>query len=168
VLANINDRNAFVYNFSAFITAARSVVQYALEECKTTTASKQWYDSYVANTDMIRYFKDKRNVNIHEEPVVPNAARKVEATINLTVSGTVSVKVMARNADGNLVEKPTPASKVAEEAIAASPPKQETTESVRYFFPDRRNDDLVDLAEDYLNELYAFLKAARAAGHLPT
>lgn len=164
---NINDRNAFVYNFSAFITAARSVVQYALEECKPNTASKQWYDNYVANTDMIRYFKDKRDVNIHEEPVVPNAAENYDATIALTVSGTASVSVVARDVAGNIVTKSTPASEAAEKAIASPTPMPATKEGVRYFFPDRPNDDLIVLAENYINELVAFLKAARDAGHLP-
>jgi len=166
--AQVNDRNAFVYNFSAFITAARSVVQYALEECKTTTTGKTWYDNYVSGTDLIRYFKDKRDVNIHEEPVVPNAAYTVEATMHLSISGTCSVKVFARDADGNLVEKATPASEAAEKAIASPPPNPANKESVRYFLADRKNEDLVVLAEGYINELIAFLRAARAAGHVPS
>jgi hypothetical protein len=165
--SNINDRNAFVYNFSAFITAARSVVQYAFEECKTTPTAKAWYDNYVSSTDLIRYFKDKRDVNIHEEPVVPNAAYSVEASMHLSLSGTCSVKVFARGAAGNLVEKPTPASDAAEKAIASPPPKSESKESVRYFLADRKNDDLIVLAEGYINELIAFLGAARTAEHLP-
>lgn len=165
--ANINDRNAFVYNFSAFITAARSVAQYALEECKASAASKHWYDDYVAKTDMIRYFRDKRDVNIHEKPVVPNAAYGVEAATNLALSNTASVAVMARDANGNPDEKSTPASEAAAKALASPAPKPETNESVRYFFLDRQNDDVVVLAENYLNELIAFLNAARAAGHLP-
>ena len=165
--SNANDRNAFVYNFSAFISAARSVVQYALEECKSNTASKQWYDNYVANSTMIRYFKDKRDVNIHEEPVVPNAAYKVELTIPLVISGSTSVKVMARDANGIFVEKSTPASDVAENSISTPPSIRNTKDSVRYFLADRINDDLVFLAENYLNELFAFLRAARVAGHLP-
>jgi hypothetical protein len=165
--SSINDRNAFVYNFSAFITAARSVVQYALEECKPDPAAKTWYDNYVASTDLIRYFKDKRDMNIHEEPVVPNAAFSAEVSMHLSVSGTCSVKVFSRDAEGNLVEKPTPASDAAEQAIASPPPKPQSTESVRYYLADRKADDLVDLAENYIDELIAFLKVGRAAGHIP-
>ena len=116
---------------------------------------------------MIRYFKDKRDVNIHQEPVVPNAAYSFEATIHLSISVTCSVKVFARDANGNLVEKPTPASDPAERAIASSPPKPENKESVRYFLGDRKNDDLIALAEGYVNELIDFLCAARSAGHIP-
>ena len=164
---NINDRTAFVYNFSAFITAARSVVQYAFEECKPTTAARTWYDSYVSRTDMIRYFKDKRDINIHEEPVVPNVAYSVAASVHLFVSGTCSVKVMAHDSDGNLVEKTTPASEAAEKAIASPTPEPISNESVRYFLSDRKDDNLVVLGEKYINELIAFLKAGRTAGFVP-
>jgi hypothetical protein len=167
--ANVNDRNAFIYNFSALITAARSVVQYAFEECRPDPTARAWYDNYISNTDMIRYFRDKRDINIHEEPVLPNAAYHVEATMHLTISGTFSVKVLTRDSDGNLVEQSTAASDAAERAIAAPAPRptSENKVSVRYFLADRKNDDLIDLAETYMNELIAFLHAARAAGYVP-
>jgi hypothetical protein len=167
--SSIHDRTAFVYNFSAFITAARSVVQYALDECPKNTPARTWYDTYISNTDMIRYFKDKRDINIHEEPVVPSAAYHVCSTIPLSISGTCSVSVLARDNYGNLVEKETAASHAAEEAIArpVPPPPVGSTESVRYFLPDRNTENLVDLGERYINELIAFLAAGRAAGHIP-
>ena len=166
----INDRNAFVYNFSAFITASRSIVQYAFEECRSDASARAWYDDYISNTDLIRYFKNKRDINIHESPLIPNAAYSVKATVHLAISGGCSVKVMARDANGNFMETPTPMSDEAELAIVTPTPTSspQSKESVRYFLQDRRNDDLVDLAENYINELTAFLCAARAAGHVPT
>lgn len=169
--AELNDRNAFSYHFSAFINAGRSVVQYALEECKLKPGGQAWHDGYVGTTaaEMIRYFRDKRNLNIHEEPVVPNAAYHVEATLALSVGGSADVRVLFKDQDGNLVEKTTPASEAAEKAIAQPSPAPVggTKESVRYFLGDRPADDLVDLGQKYLNELLAFLNTARNRGFVP-
>ncbi|MFH1304178.1 MAG: hypothetical protein ABIK07_24255, partial [Planctomycetota bacterium] len=116
--SNLNDRTAFVYNFSAFITASRSVVQYTFEECKSDKTAKEWYDDYVSRTDLIRYFKNIRDVNIHEEPVVPGAVHLISGSVNLTVSASCSVKVIVRDSEGNRLEEPTPMSEMAEKAIA--------------------------------------------------
>ncbi len=43
------DRDAFRYNLSAFLSAARSVLQYALKEAETRTGGQQWYDNQVSS-----------------------------------------------------------------------------------------------------------------------
>src|SRR5271157_5214189 len=93
--AELNERNAFTYYFSAFINSGRCVVQYALEECKLKPGGQAWYDGYVgtAAAEMIRYFRDKRNLSIHEEPVIPNAAYHLEATLALSIGGSADVRV---------------------------------------------------------------------------
>ncbi len=166
---NVEDRTAFIYNFSAFINAARTVVQYAAEECGPPPSSaRSWYDNYVAGSELIRYFRDKRNLNIHDEPVIPNAAFSVSASSNLSIGGTVNVSVVSTGADGNVIRSDTPASDAAQYAISApNPSTQSDKPTVRYFLADRPNEDLIDLSQDYLNALLAFLATGRREGHIP-
>ena len=51
---SLHDREAFRYYFSAFLTAARSVTQYAREESRSK-GRQQWYDETVAGNDELSY-----------------------------------------------------------------------------------------------------------------
>ncbi len=66
---------AFKHELSAFMGAARSVLQYALKEAKGKAGGQQWYDQAKTNP-LVLYFKNKRDTSIHERPVEP--ARKFE------------------------------------------------------------------------------------------
>jgi hypothetical protein len=81
-----NERPFFNYNLSAFLTAARSVLQYAFEESKTKPNGKSWYDPAIQNRPVVKFFKDKRDINIHaSEPVNPSA------DINIGINDTISL-----------------------------------------------------------------------------
>jgi hypothetical protein len=50
---SVHDREAFQYYLSAFLTAARPVLQYAKEEsCKK--GRQQWYEETVAGNDVLK------------------------------------------------------------------------------------------------------------------
>ena len=51
---SLHDREAFLYNLSAFGTAARAVTQYALEESRSKQR-QQWYYKTIAGYDLLRY-----------------------------------------------------------------------------------------------------------------
>jgi hypothetical protein len=51
---SLHDRQAFRYYLSAFLTAARSVLQYAREESRSK-GRQQWYDETVAGYDVLSY-----------------------------------------------------------------------------------------------------------------
>ena len=51
---SLNDRDAFLYNLSAFGTAARSVTQYALEESRSK-GRQLWYYKTIAGYDLLSY-----------------------------------------------------------------------------------------------------------------
>src|SRR4030067_3783407 len=74
---SVHDRVAFRYYLSAFLSSARSVLQYAREESKNT-GGLDWYDTTVARSDVLGFFKDKRDVNIHGEPVNPSRNISIE------------------------------------------------------------------------------------------
>jgi len=65
------DPQEYSFELSAFLTAARSVLQYAHKEAISKPGGQVWYERHVQNK-AIEYFKDKRDVSIHTEPVVPN------------------------------------------------------------------------------------------------
>jgi hypothetical protein len=51
---SLHDREAFLYNLSAFRTAALSITQYAWEESRSK-GRQQWYDETVAGYDVLSY-----------------------------------------------------------------------------------------------------------------
>ena len=72
--AEQENRERFEFNLSAFLSAARSVLQYAYEEVKKAgTGEMKWYENSVSGTPIIGFLKDKRDNNIHIEPVKPHA-----------------------------------------------------------------------------------------------
>jgi hypothetical protein len=72
-----HNREYFIYNFSAFLSASRSVLQYMLEEIEQKKdpiqqlEARQWYDKKMAASPRLKFFKDKRDINIHVSPIKP-------------------------------------------------------------------------------------------------
>ena len=56
---SLHDREAFLYNLSAFRTAALSVTQYAWEESRSK-GRQQWYDETVAGNDVLSYISQTK------------------------------------------------------------------------------------------------------------
>ena len=101
MLAELNDRERFTYNLSAFLSSARSVLQYALEEAKNKKGGQQWHDKQKIRSSVLSFFQDKRNINIHIEPVKPFKNTNVGVTVNLGIS--VSATAIHRDAKGNIL-----------------------------------------------------------------
>ena len=74
---------SFQFNYSAFLSAARSVLQYAHEEAdqdrKDNKSHKalNWYQKAVEKNKVIKWGQDERDENIHHSPATPNASVKV-------------------------------------------------------------------------------------------
>ncbi len=51
---SVHDRKAFRYYMSAFLTAARSVIQYAREESRSK-GRQQWYDETIAGYEVLSH-----------------------------------------------------------------------------------------------------------------
>lgn len=63
-----NEPENFRYETSAFLAAARSVLQYAYKEVEGTR-NLNWYEERVGATPIFGKFKDRRDKNIHEKPL---------------------------------------------------------------------------------------------------
>ncbi|MFW6196909.1 MAG: hypothetical protein ACOC5D_06205 [Thermoplasmatota archaeon] len=78
----------FTYNLSAFLTAARSILQYLRDEVKGGP-NQSWYDNYVSSNKILQFFKDRRDFNIHEEPINPKEKVRITETLSLSESLTI-------------------------------------------------------------------------------
>ncbi len=96
-------RENFTYNLSAFLSSARSVLQYALNEAKTKPRGQQWYDNRISTSPVSKFFEDKRDINIHIEPIQPLAHYKLELTDTTHISDSVSITVTDK--DGNIKQR---------------------------------------------------------------
>lgn len=64
-------QESFRFELSAFLSSARSVLQYALKEAETRTGGQAWYDREVGVDPIVRFLKSARDGNIHVSPVTP-------------------------------------------------------------------------------------------------
>ena len=161
MMANADDRLSFNYSLSAFLAAARSALQYALKEAKAKPSGQAWYDTLVAGKTVVKFLKDKRNINIHANPISPSANIGVSVTDTVHISASVSVTILRK--DGSIEE---------EKLIEPSPPPprlEETESSVtyEYFFPDWSGDeDVITLCQSYINDVQVIISNGVASGFL--
>jgi len=97
------NREYFVFNLSAFLSAARSVLQYARKEAKAKEGGQQWHDNWISASPILMFFKCKRNINIHDEPVKPSA--HFQTTITEKVSISESITIVHKGKDGKIISK---------------------------------------------------------------
>ncbi len=161
--ANFNDREKFTYNLSAFLSSARSVLQYALEEAKSKNGGQVWYDRRVSASNILSFFKDKRDLNIHYEPVHP--IQNVSASITEKIGISDSISVVLRDANGNIISQ---SSTEAPQHKAKSQTTEEPSGfTVRYLFSDwTGSEDIMTLCQKYIDELENFVKDGVEQGFL--
>jgi hypothetical protein len=66
-----DDRDTFEHFLSAFLSASRSVLQYAHNEAVLggRPGGPIWYETTMSGSSVLQYFKEKRDANIHAQPV---------------------------------------------------------------------------------------------------
>lgn len=143
------NREAFKYFLSAFLSAARSVMQYALEEAKAKRKGRKWHDKKMNKSIMLGYFKDKRDFNIHIAPVEPQKSVWVEITEAVHLSE--SVHIVLKDKNGKVKE-------TRDYHETESKPEQQGESSVRsgstYKFEDwPGGEDVLTLSAMYVKEL---------------
>ena len=156
-----NERPFFNYNLSAFLTASRSVLQYALEESKTKPNGKNWYDSAVQSRPVVHFFKDKRNINIHAEPINPSA--EISIGINDAISLSDEVFITLTDKDGNILDE----TKVPRSQPTRKLESNDPVVNYRYFFRDwSGNEDVLGLSQQYIKELKEIISDGIARGFI--
>ncbi len=143
--------DVFPYFLSAFLSAARSVLQYALEEVRSKPGGQAWYDGRVAVDAILKFFKDKRDVNIHVEPMVLNREIAVTDTARIAISESVVLTI--HRADGSVEKR-----EIKNEPAAALIEESPSTIRVKFRFADwPGSEDVVALAKAYISRLEVFV-----------
>jgi hypothetical protein len=70
------DESVFCHELSAFLSASRSVLQYALEEARRH-GKQPWYDCAVSGDAAISFLKDQRDLSVHARPVAVMSVESV-------------------------------------------------------------------------------------------
>jgi hypothetical protein len=154
-----DQRDSFNHNLSAFLTAARTVLQYAYKEAEGKNKLAWWEKE--TNDPVIRFFRDKRNASVHEIPVRPQAQISVGIFEQVTVSDSVSI--VLQDKAGNIIQQtssPPPAERPKADSIPA-------VVSHTYVFDDwKGSEDVFELSQIYLDKLGRFVEEGRSLGIL--
>jgi hypothetical protein len=163
--ASIGDRAAFRYYLSAFLSAARSVIQYAWKGSEDR-GRLDWYDATVAGNEVLSFFKDKRDVNIHGEPVDPVTNFTIPLSEFLGGGYAVSGVYFKDNIVEVKLNKEEPSPPKPPESSEAPESRAEATlASVRYRFNDWPGpEDVIGLSRRYVEELEKFVQKGTEIG----
>jgi hypothetical protein len=170
--AKQNEPNEFPHLLSAFLAAARSVTQYALNEADTTPKSsppsvgKQWYDQEISSPaySVLAFLRDERNKDIHLKPVSPRKITSIEVVTRLYVSCSADYRVDYVDSEG----KPVDITKLTD-AEPLTPKKEyvPVPPSYRYEFHDWTGpEDVLTLCDTCYNQLHTFVNDGRQKGFL--
>jgi hypothetical protein len=157
------DRDHFMYELSAFLSAGRTVLQYARDEAKTKADGQKWYDSLVSHSPVLKFFKEKRDVNIHIEPVNTQAEHRLAMGGSIFPSGLLSM--VAFDKDGNVIDqrRSEEPEKSHQEEVKDSP----TVYELKYRFDDwTGNEDVLTLCQTYIQELEILIKDGVSKGFI--
>ena len=153
----------FSFELSALLTAARSALQYALEEARPKPGGQAWYDGQVGAFPAVKYFKDKRDVSVHVTPVIPTRTFHVKIEERVVFGDSVSVEV--RRPDGTLV--PDPPQEATTEQTPREITRASSSSSVTYHFSDwPGTEDVVTLCSSYLQQVRSIILDGRSHGFL--
>lgn len=148
MLSETDNRENLLFDLSAFLSAARSVLQYSLKEATTKPGGQRWYDGQITASRVLSFFKDKRDVNVHVQPIQVNQHTSIELTDVIRVSETVHIQKFDET--GKLIGESfsEPPEQLPPREI---PPKV----SHQFTFPDwHGNEDVLQLCDSYLKELH--------------
>ncbi len=151
----------FRFDLSAFLSAARSALQYALEEAKSKSGGQAWYDAQISGNAVVKFFKDQRNISIHCQPVVPTTSANVTVPERIGLSDPVRIQLV--NPEGKIIQDVS----VGGQPNPSPPPPQPAVVTYSYSFVDWRGpEDVLTLSRRYLAETQAIVNDGVAKGYL--
>lgn len=148
------DLKIFTYNLSAFLSSARSILLYALNEASSKTNGRKWYNKWISSSKILKFFRNKRNFNIHTKPIQPKANIKLKSRETIHLSDSLLIKI--KDKDG----------KIAKQQVTLNNFEPLTEESeisvdrkIIYKFDDwHGNEDILYLCQMYIKELEKLIK----------
>jgi hypothetical protein len=156
------------HELSAFLSAARSALQYAYEEAKAR-GYLPWYETAVSTADpVVKFLTKTRNLNVHERPfsMRTNVAVGIPSGV-LSFSNARSI-VVATNADGEIVmEWPEMPPHLPPRQVNLIEPTEPSTTTYQYQFKEWPGpEDAFKLCRRYLAEVKRIIDDGRARGIL--
>ena len=130
----LENSSTFRLELSAFLGAARSVLQYACSEAKTKPGGQHWYDQRM-RSDLLSFFRDLRNNSVHEIPISP---------VRKTTTETASMLAFGEDEDRVMI------------------PYSHVRSVQRYEFEERPGSEVIDLSQSYVDELDAVVETGVA------
>lgn len=127
---------AFTLELSAFMGAARSVLQYACREAKLKPGGQDWYDQKMANP-LLCFFRGLRDNNVHEVPAKPLTKMTTEAAGLLNIGD-----------EDDEILIPYPHTRVVQQ----------------YEFQNRPGEEVIELSRRYVKALEAVVEDGVAMG----
>jgi hypothetical protein len=163
-----NQNDEFLYCLSAFLSAARSIIQYTDNFAGNKRYRRHKYNKLVGKNKILSYFKEKRNINIHECPISYMTAINIKeicfhttssVSINVTVGDSNGKSLPLRSTTTSIVELEND---VAGETITLEEKKQ--SKGFDYRFTDwSGEEDVIELSRKYLEQLSIFIVNAKRA-----
>lgn len=134
----LEDDNVFYYNLSAFLSAARSITYYMQKQYKHQNGFDEWYCP--------------KWIKMEADPELKylNKAR-VEALKTVPVQ-TGATRLKTFTADAIIGEKGTPEAEQVKE-VESKPSAQSSPKTVRRFFPEFEDMDVIEFAKKQLAKL---------------
>ncbi|MGN7494875.1 hypothetical protein ACTHPF_27300 [Paenibacillus sp. SAF-054] len=155
----------FTFQMSAFLTAARSIIQYTYEQA-TNLRRVNDYNKLIETRPILRYFKEKRDINIHAKPVKPIQQVNLDLHSTLTIRTRESISIQVTEEDGSVsrdekIEIPSTRYPEQKKEIEETGLKR----TLYYRFEDwQGNEDVLTLSKQYLDNLYTLINEAHSIG----
>lgn len=100
--SNTSNFKVFCYNLSAFLSASRSILYFIRREVKGTE-NQRWYDDKMRDSEIFRFFTQRRDLTVHEKPVQPNVNFSAEHRICVRATEVV-VALKRVDSNGKVIE----------------------------------------------------------------
>jgi len=139
---NYDDLLFLEYNFSAFLSAARSVLQFIYEDIKNIPLKKELYINEVSKNKIIKFFKYKRDTNIH---IMPTAI----GSRSVTISVGMQYVILGEKTDNNK---------------NWIPPKSESINKITNW--EGAEQEIINACEAYIKEICDFVACGKSKGFI--
>jgi hypothetical protein len=158
----LSEPEPFKYNLSAFLSAARTVAQYACKDARGKQGGQAWYDQFVSSHALVGFFANERNANTHDAPAAPDGYVDIYARDAGVLGETERLETF--DTAGNLVDVVEPPSP----DLQADPAPAFRFHFVYRFAGWGGQEDVVTLSSEYLKDLRALVAEGLARGFLTT
>ncbi len=99
----------FKHEANAFLSSARSVLQYARKEALTKAGGQQWYNATMAADALLPFMKNQRDSTIHDRPVQPGVSVTIYVNPAAVVASVLPASIVITDEAGNVIEQHDPA-----------------------------------------------------------